>query len=168
METIRYAPIPGYPKYQAGEDGNIRREVSPGVWLANTPIRKKRDGYLVTTLFTSEGKKVQRFIARLILLAFVGQPQVGQEECHNNGLRFDNRLENLRWDTQSGNEMDKRKHGTSLKGERNHQHRLVENEVREIKNLLNRGINKTDIAHKYGVSSTAIYWIAIGRNWPSV
>ena len=45
-------------------------------------------------------------IHREVLKAFVGPCPPGMEACHNNDVRQDNRLENLRWDTRSANHID--------------------------------------------------------------
>lgn len=48
----------------------------------------------------------------LVAAGFLGPRPRGMEVCHNNGSPTDNRLANLRYDTPSGNQRDKRKHGT--------------------------------------------------------
>lgn len=54
-------------------------------------------------------------VHRLVMAAFVGPCEDGDVVCHNNGDPTDNRLSNLRYDTQSGNMYDKRHHGTDVK-----------------------------------------------------
>lgn len=55
------------------------------------------------------GKKY--LVHHLVLWAFVGRAQVGQECRHVNGLPGDNRLCNLVWDTRAANMADRLKHG---------------------------------------------------------
>lgn len=45
-------------------------------------------------------------VHRLVLESFVGPCPPGMEACHNNGNGFDNRVENLRWDTHENNMRD--------------------------------------------------------------
>ena len=45
-------------------------------------------------------------VHRLVLTAFRGPCPEGLVGCHNNDVRTDNRLENLRWDTSSANVAD--------------------------------------------------------------
>jgi len=52
-------------------------------------------------------------VHKLVLEAFIGPCPNHYEACHNNGKANDNRLSNLRWDTCSNNNFDKRKHGTN-------------------------------------------------------
>jgi hypothetical protein len=71
-------------------------------------------------------------------MVFRGPCPPGMEACHNNGDPTDNRLCNLRWDTHANNEADKIRHGTyfiraRLKGERNGNSKLTEEEVRLIR-----------------------------------
>ena len=61
-----------------------------------------------------------KYIHRLVLEAFVGPCPEGMETCHNNGVRTDNRLENLRWDTSSANNDDIVKHGRHWLASRSH------------------------------------------------
>ena len=51
-------------------------------------------------------------VHRLVLLAFVGEPQDKYVGCHNDGDKMNNDISNLRWDTQSGNLRDRVAHGT--------------------------------------------------------
>jgi hypothetical protein len=48
---------------------------------------------------SKHGKVSDRYIHRLVLTAFCGSPAPGDEGCHNNDIRSDNRLENLRCDS---------------------------------------------------------------------
>lgn len=68
-------------------------------------------GYVIV-MMSKDGAYQNRLVHRLVLGAFVGEAQDGQECCHLNGVRTDNRLENLRWDTHSGNSQDQVAHGT--------------------------------------------------------
>lgn len=47
-----------------------------------------------------------------MLTAFVGPRPDGMVTCHNDGNPANNNLSNLRWDTQSNNQLDAVKHGT--------------------------------------------------------
>jgi len=49
---------------------------------------------------------------RLVLFAFVGFPDKGQECCHNNGDPSNNSLDNVRWGTHLENNRDRVRHGT--------------------------------------------------------
>lgn len=48
----------------------------------------------------------------LVAAAFIGPRPAGLDVCHDNGDDEDNYATNLRYDTRSGNNRDKRRHGT--------------------------------------------------------
>lgn len=111
-------------------------------------------------------------VARLVLLAFVGSCPEGMECCHWDGNPKNNRLENLRWDTDKNNQLDRKRHGTDNSGERNGSAVLTEGEVREIKKLfaLRRaefGIQNR-LSEMFGVSPMIISCVIRGKTWRGV
>lgn len=86
------------------DDGRIRvfksRILRPGL----------RQGYHVVNL-SKDGIRAKFYVHRLVLIAFRGEPPPGAECCHYNGIRDDNRLQNLRWDTHLSNVRDTIAHG---------------------------------------------------------
>lgn len=66
------------------------------------------------------GKKYTLSVHRAVLMAFVGMPPKGTEACHNNGLAWDNRIDNLRWDTHANNNNDRKLHGNYKSGKDHH------------------------------------------------
>ena len=75
------------------------------------------------------------------------------EVCHNNGVRADAKLTNLRWDTRSNNALDKRNHATWQGGEKNGNAKLTNQQAQEIKNS---NISSKKLAKLYGVGQTTI------------
>src|SRR5690606_17793610 len=59
-----------------------------------------------------QGSQSSPLVHRLVLKAFDGPPPRGHEALHANGVRDDNRLENLSWGTHSENQLDQVDHGT--------------------------------------------------------
>lgn len=76
-------------------------------------ISKK--GYSIAILSKPAHKTRCFNVHTLVLRAFKGRCPRGQECCHNNGKRADNRAGNLRYDTRSNNALDRHKHGTMVK-----------------------------------------------------
>jgi hypothetical protein len=98
----------------------------------------------------------------LVLEAFVGPRPEGMQCCHKDGSRTNNRLDNLRWDSVSRNNMDKVAHGTSMRGEKNPIAKLTEPYVLEI---LKSTDTIANLAKKYGVHRVTISKIKKGLLW---
>lgn len=124
------------------------------------PILGSR-GYLVVNL-TRSGKRRQLFLHKVILEAFLGERPEGMESCHNNGNRQDARLENLRWDTRSGNHKDKRKHGTWQVGEKANNVKLTNEIVIAIRS---KGLTARQAVEQYGLSKSNAKHIVRGDTW---
>lgn len=121
--TEQWRAAPGYEGlYEVSDLGRIRsldrmvmtcgggHRLARGV-LMNPRKRHNNDDRYQAHL-SSAGKRRTYFVHRLVLLAFTGEPQPGQEACHWNGDASDNRLANLRWDSHAANMADMKRHGT--------------------------------------------------------
>lgn len=130
-------------------------------------------GYLEVRLIKDDGTGVIRItIHRLVLLAFVGPCPEGMQGCHRNDDRRDNRLENLRWDTDSANKTDRVLNGRSNRGkhynvgEEGGHAKLTTYSVTRIRDLWsNRKATKKDLANCFGVSVATINDIVLHRTW---
>lgn len=123
--------IPGYKYYHVSNMGNVRsigrylncesklknphKRFEKGIMLKQS---KNIDGYYIVGLSNESGQRIYR-VSRLVLLAFMCKQPIGMECCHNNGIKTDNRLENLRWDTPISNAADAKKHGKTCFGDKN-------------------------------------------------
>ena len=132
----------------------ITQKYSERILSANTV---GRDGHLSVHLGV-DGKKYTVLVHRLILLAFVGECPEGMEGCHNNGIPYDNRPENLRWDTHFNNNQDRLLHGTYKTGSDHHMCKFDNDLIKRIRN--------GDVSLKEsGVSKTHFYRIKRGDSW---
>ena len=107
--------------YQVSDFGrmkSIRRRVSQGdhfVTVQERILKTPVDtyGYPSVSLRKSgvaKGKKVHR----LVLEVFVGLPPFSKAQCcHGDGIRTNNRIENLRWGSQKENSADMVRHGNA-------------------------------------------------------
>jgi hypothetical protein len=103
MDEI-WKPIPGRRGYEASDLGNIRSTGTRGRVLRQFTLWS---GYKTTHL---SSKHMNNYVHRLVALAFMGKSPKGMHVCHNNGIKSDNRLVNLRFDTRSGNMRDVARH----------------------------------------------------------
>lgn len=162
----QWRPIPGYPGYEVSDQGRVKSLKFGRERILKQ--RKRNDGYLDIHLW-KHGREQRKFIHRLVLEAFVGNPG-GKLECnHRNGIKTDNRLENLEWIDHSGNIRHAFKTGLkSHKGEKNPRAKLTAEEVLKIHEILVEGVPVREIAEIFGVSLTTIYDIKSGRRWSHV
>lgn len=172
-------PIEGFENYGVSADGRVwrltRASHGPGrnrslPWALRQHPHK--DGYLCVILFRGDGSRNTRMVATLVLEAFVGPRPTGFVAAHNNGVRDDNRGENLRWATQASNIADKARHGTLCRGERMHCAKLTDSAVREIRKLprvrkLQNG-TLVELSERFGVSTSAIRAARRGKTWRHV
>ena len=118
MRSETWKPIPSFPGYEASDHGRVRsfwaqgpNKGRRGGWhISDTPSRimapqYHRLGYPRVNL-GKNGKPHKLEVSRLVLLAFIGPCPNGMEVCHNDGNPSNNRLDNLRYDTHSGNMID--------------------------------------------------------------
>lgn len=99
--------------------------------------QKYSNGYLFYS-FKIKGIQYTRSIHRLMAKAFIPNPENKPQVDHINGIRDDNRLENLRWATQTENNLNpitNAKHINGLKNSENAKKALKKaTEVAAIKN----------------------------------
>lgn len=109
-----WKPIPGYPGSEASDQGRIKshRGVVLKSWLSAK--------YPTVSVRNERGQRKHVHVHRLVLMAHIGVPQSPMDGCHNNGIRTDNRLPNLRWDTRAGNLSDQKIHGTNVNSNKTH------------------------------------------------
>lgn len=173
-ESRTYRTIDRFPGYRFGSDGSVWTRLERRGSLAYQPVGEWRPmtltlnsrGYRTVSLQSTTGLKRCQSVHRLILEAFEGPCPAGMEACHNNGIRGDNRIANLRWDTRRSNHADKRIHGTHSAGERSPKSKLTNAEALEIKTRYsNGGVSQPALAREYGVSQPTIWNIIHGVSY---
>lgn len=156
--------IKQHPDYRISDKGYVKSYKpchGPNGYKLNGSIAKKRNkGYCIVEI-----ERKRYGVHQLVLLAFVGPCPPGKYTRHKNGNRLDNRLTNLEWATPTKNNRDKIKHGTITRGEAVNTAILTERKVRKIKKLLRKGWRLCDLSRKFKVSTGALWWIKVGKNW---
>lgn len=121
----------------------------------------------MTVLHTKHGAKqflVHRLIASAYLLNEKTLPQIN----HKNGIKTDNRIENLEWCTNQENRNHAVQMGLIAKGNKNGASLLTTKEVQKIKRMLKRKVSQKQIGEMFGVCQSAISLIYTGKNWEHI
>jgi hypothetical protein len=100
--------IPGFSKYEACEDGRVRRFQANAVrYPAEMKSRLGRDDYLFIALYDDAGIQRSKNLHRLIALAFHGEPPADRPyACHRDGNPRNNHARNLYWGSARDNARD--------------------------------------------------------------
>lgn len=129
------------------------KKITKGRTIA--PINRK--GYLYINVSDSENR-TQRAIHRLVAEAFIPNTENKPTVNHKNGVKTDNRVENLEWATVAENTKHSFDTGLHKKkfGSDNPQNKLNETDKAFIRRLLIYGARQKDIAKLYNVSPSLI------------
>lgn len=151
--------------YLVNPDGIVKSlDYSVGHWRGGKKITKGRTmipivrkGYLYINVSDGE-KRTQKSIHRLVAESFIPNPENKPQVNHKNGIKKDNRVENLEWAT--GSENTQHAFDTGLKkkkfGSDNPQTKLSETDKGYIRKLLIYGARQKDVAKLYNVSPALI------------
>ena len=127
MATVEeWRTIPGYDGYMASDFGRVRsvnRSIEQ-LGRGGKPYRRFLIGRVLRQAIPRDGyprvipgaKYKGVHVHVLVMLAFRGPPPPGYWVAHEDGVPGNVRLSNLRYDTPSGNHMDKLIHGTHNRG----------------------------------------------------
>lgn len=167
-----WRPVVGYEgSYEVSSLGKIKsleRLISNGKGcytkkesITNGSIEKK--GYRVVRLYLngiSKDFKVHRLVAE----AFIANPENKPQVNHINGVKNDNRVENLEWATQSENILHADKIGLRImkNGEYHGMSKLKKEQVLEIYYHKGKG---AEIARVFGISNTHVGRIKNKQSW---
>ncbi len=158
--SILWREVVGWPEYQVSNLGNVRREKpSCGTRQGKLckPLINRSTGYYGVALCRNCVQK-RIDIHRLVALAFLGpQPSPRHLVAHNDGVRTNNIVSNLRWATQSENLADMRRHGTALVGMANPMAKLDEIDISAIHHMKTLGIPRHVISSGLGVHKRTIF-----------
>lgn len=102
---IKWKDVPGYEGlYQVSEEGQVRSLPRNGTvnYIKDKAQMTDKDGYKVVKLRKNNKPKMVK-VHRLVALAFIERIDKKNIVDHINGLRSDNRVDNLRWVTAREN-----------------------------------------------------------------
>lgn len=163
--------IPGFPRCQASDLGNIR-DFWVAVYGYGGPILEPSDeprpvlptlssrGYHCVQLRDEEGKWRGRQVHRLVLEAFAGPCPEGHVGCHRDDVRTHNGLSNLYWGTPTQNALDKSNNGKHWAS------KMTPEQVAEAMSLRKQGWSFVAIGKRYGVTGSSIQRRLVVRGMP--
>ena len=125
-----------------------------------------KSGYCTVVLAEkSAARKARFYVHRLVAFAFLPNPLALPEVNHLNGVKTDNRVENLGWVSALQNGQHASRVGLVARGERRPEARLTEREVLAIKQSPRIRGTQAALAVAYRVSPATISLIIRGKNW---
>jgi hypothetical protein len=125
-------------------------------------LQKNKKGYLVAKL-TINSKGIEYRVHRLVAMAFISNPKNKEQVNHINGVKDDNRVENLEWATNLENIRHAYKNKLiGRSGVKNSHAKLSELQVIEIRNSQ---LSYLELATIYNVNKPCIYKIKKGITW---
>lgn len=181
MEEI-WKDIPDWEgMYQISSIGNIRSLNRPVKARGDKISIKKgkilkplfdKDGYLHIGLY-KEQKGYFRRLHRLVALAFIPNPENKPLVNHLNGIKDDNRVENLEWCTQQRNMQHAHKTGlkvnTHMFGEGCNFSKLNDEQILYIRASYDKKTNSyKKLAEQFNVSASQISNIIRRNNWKHI
>lgn len=160
-------PYPLDPRYGVTRDGRVYRIVRgrfgkpvPSLVLPTTHPK----GYLVVGNGSGKGLYTTR-VHQIVARTFIPNPDNLPEVAHNDGVKKNNRVENLRWSTTQGNQIDRLAHGTHNRGTRHGTHKLTEEDVTALRR---REISAEALANVRGCWPNYVRAVQRGKGWPHV
>lgn len=154
MNETEFIEIPNYINYKINRVGDI-------IGMRGKMLKPwKVKGYPMVELNHS-GIAVHRLVALTFIPNLKGKPQVN----HRNGIKTDNRVENLEWCTNQENQNHAVENDLKCTGTNHPSAKLNPEEVKNIRNLSEEGLSQRKIAKIYGVTHSTIGQLLRGKNW---
>lgn len=128
--------------------------------------QKSIKGYMRVSL-SLNNKRFNTSAHRLVALSFIPNPENKPQVNHKNGIKDDNRVENLEWCTNSENQIHAIKNNLTNQtyAESHHMSKLTNIQVLNARELFRLGSANKDLAMIYGVSTPAMSKILTNQTY---
>lgn len=168
-----WLPIKGYERrYEVSNLGNVRSIGKRFRRRGAIVLMPALNGNCYLTIgLTKSGKSKTFSIARLVAEHFIGNPTNKPQVNHINGIKTDNRVENLEWCTSSEN--NKHAHRTGLRDTHGEGHPSAKlNNYKVFRIRLIKEIQPTlklkFLAKMFSVTRASINNVHLGRTWSHI
>ena len=157
MKTEEWRSIEGWEGYEISSFGNVRSYRNCHGKIINNfhtlYLNRLRSGYIYHILKNGRGNYKNFAAHRLVATAFIPNPLNKPQVNHKNGIKIDNRVENLEWATCQENIIHSYQNGLLINGNRKKIIRLTLDDkyIDEYKSISEAGlifkIGRTSIRH---------------------
>jgi len=171
--TATFKDIIGYEGfYQISDTGFVKsvkridcrgRKVGGNILKAGNKTQNGRTVSTHVSLAKDRKNKIAK-VHRLVANAFLGDNN-GLLVLHKDGDATNNDINNLYYGSHKDNGEDAKRHGSTLRGEKQHFAILTEKQVLEILKSNHKYGTGIKLARKFNVSQSTISSIRKGRNW---
>lgn len=162
----QWKKINDYPNYSVSSTGKVRNDVTGKILKSGDRV-----GYNLIVLCKNGIPKSYR-VHRIVAKHYIPNPENKEEVNHINGIKNDNRVENLEWSTRKDNMEHAIETGLmNQDGEDNHCSKLTKEDVLYIRKNYIKGhheFSQAALSRKFNVSHSNISKIILQKTWTHI
>lgn len=151
--------------YFISEDGKVFRQTKTK--LKEVKIKLSKDGYLIVGLSKNNERKFYR-VHRLVSECYIPNPNNLPQVNHINGIKTDNKVDNLEWVTPEQNMQHSYMNRLSPVGEKHWKSKLTNEQadwIRKNYTYKHPDFNSVKLGKQFGVGHAQILKIVKNKNW---